>query len=40
MSEASGGMNISRERAASSYNGYIMLLVLVAVTALAVWTVS
>lgn len=40
MSQPDGGMNISRERAATSYNGYIMLLVLVAVTALAFWTVT
>lgn len=40
MSQSNGGMNISRERAATSYNGYIMLLVLVAVTALALWTIS
>ncbi|MFZ1741507.1 MAG: SPFH domain-containing protein [Pontixanthobacter sp.] len=39
MSERKGAMNVSRERPAVSYNGYIMLLVLVAFAALAVWMV-
>ncbi len=34
------GMNVSRERAARTLNGYVMLLVLVAISALAVWLVS
>lgn len=40
MTRVNGGMNVSRERAAISYNGYIMLLVLMAVTAFAIWTIS
>ena len=34
------GMNRSRERAASSFNGYLILLVLLAVVAFGVWTVT
>ena len=34
------GMNVSTERAAKTYNGYAMLLVLALVTALAIWLVS
>lgn len=34
------GMNVSQERAAKSYNGYVMLLVALATVALFVWTVS
>ena len=40
MTQVNGGMNVSRERGAKSYNGYIMLLVLAAVTAFAIWTIS
>ncbi|WP_232843993.1 SPFH domain-containing protein [Allopontixanthobacter sediminis] len=35
-----GRMNVSRERAATTYSGYIMLLVLVVIAALAVWTLT
>ena len=34
------GMNRSQERPASAFNGYIMLLVLLASAALAVWLIS
>lgn len=37
MSERQGQMNISRERSATAYNGYVLLLVLVAVIALGAW---
>jgi regulator of protease activity HflC (stomatin/prohibitin superfamily) len=40
MTEVTGAMNVSRERRASSSNGYVMLLVLVAVAALAIWALS
>ncbi len=40
MAHSTGGMNISRESGAKSYNGYIMLLVMVMLVALSVWTIS
>lgn len=39
MAHSTGGMNISRESGAKSYNGYIMLLVMVVLVALSVWTI-
>jgi regulator of protease activity HflC (stomatin/prohibitin superfamily) len=40
MTEHSGRMNVSKERAASGYNGYLMLLVLLAVAVLSIWFIS
>ncbi len=40
MSDRNKGMNISRERASRTYNGYIALLALVVLAGLAIWFVS
>lgn len=40
MSIEFGGMNVSREHPAKTYNGYVMLLVLVLATAVSLWLVS
>lgn len=40
MSDTSRGMNISRETASSTFSGYMMLLVMLAITVLAIWLVA
>ncbi len=40
MSDTARGMNISRESASSTFSGYVMLLVMLAITALAIWLVA
>lgn len=40
MSEHSGRMNVSKERVASGYNGYLILLVLLAIVVISIWLIS